>query len=105
MRRPSPLGLAENPAVRQFLLQRRANFFLFALSKSNLFTRHPYRGGLAVRLRQSSLATQEVNDVSSLFGDRRTNRCRCGFYWRAGGVGSESVSQKERSRRNCFELK
>jgi hypothetical protein len=38
--------------------------------------------------------------VSILFGDHGTNRCRCGFYRRAGGVGREGVSQKERVSRN-----
>jgi hypothetical protein len=40
-----------------------------------------------------------IDDVYLLFGDHGTNRRRCGFYWRAGGVGREGVSQKERSRR------
>jgi hypothetical protein len=46
-----------------------------------------------------------VNDLSSLFGDDGTNRCRCGFCRRAGDVACETVSQKKRSRRNRSELR
>jgi Bacterial protein of unknown function (DUF899) len=43
--------------------------------------------------------------VPSLSCEHGTDRCRCGFYWRAGGVGREDVSQKERSNRICAEFK
>jgi RNA polymerase sigma-70 factor (ECF subfamily) len=43
------IGLAEDTAVRQFLLQMRGYFFLFFLSKSTLLTRHPYRSALSNR--------------------------------------------------------
>jgi hypothetical protein len=43
-------GLAEEPAVSRFLLQGGL-FFLLPLSKSSLFTRHHYRGGLTVTFR------------------------------------------------------
>jgi hypothetical protein len=39
------IGLAEDPAVKEFLAQRRGYFFLLALSKSSHVTRHQYRGG------------------------------------------------------------
>jgi hypothetical protein len=39
------IGLAEDPAVKEFLAQRRGYFFLLALSKSRHVTRHQYRGG------------------------------------------------------------
>jgi hypothetical protein len=42
--------LAEDPAVWQFS-EDAVDFPLFAVSKSTLFTRHPYRGGLAIKLR------------------------------------------------------
>ena len=47
-------GDAIAPARRQLPIVGvdGADFLRFALSKWNLFTRHPYRGGLAVKLRR-----------------------------------------------------
>jgi len=81
---------AEQPVVPKVL-------FLFSMSKSSIYARHPYRSGLAVRV-----AIQEVNDVSILFCNHGANRCRCSFYRRTGSVGRESVSE-EPSRRSPAE--
>jgi hypothetical protein len=80
-------------------LGKRVKFFRFALSKCPLFTRQPYRGGLTVKL-----ATEELNDVSILFGNHGISRCRRGFYRRAGSVGRQSISQ-EPDRRNPADLR
>jgi hypothetical protein len=40
------------------------------------------------------LATQEVNDVSILFGNHGISRRRRGFYRRPGSIGGESFQQK-----------
>ena len=72
------------------------------MSKSTIFTRHHYRGGLAVISRRKSFATWEVNDVSILFRNHGANRCRGGLYRRAGSVGRKSISQ-EPSRRSPAE--
>ncbi len=48
----------------------------------------------------ANLAAEEANDVPILFGNGGSSRGRDGFYRRAGGIGCESFSQKERSRRN-----
>jgi hypothetical protein len=69
-------------ARKEKWLGKRVKVFRFALSKCPLFTRQPYRGGLTVKL-----ATEEVNDVSILFGNHGIGRRRRGFYRRVGGIG------------------
>jgi len=69
--------------------------FFFFLSKSPDLARHPYRGGSTVEL-----ATEEVKDVSILFGNRGNCRRRGGFYRWSGCIGCESFPQKEHGRRN-----
>jgi len=49
------------------------------------------------------LPTEEVNDVSILFGNHGISRRRGGFYRRCSSIGYENFSQKERIRRNCPE--
>ena len=71
---------------------------MFPLSKQTHPTRHPYRGGLMVKL-----ATEEANDVSILFGNRGISRRRGGFYRRCSSISCENFSQKERIRRNRAE--
>ena len=43
------------------------------------------------------LATEEVNDVSILFGNHGISRRRGGFYRRCGSIGCENFSQKDGS--------
>jgi hypothetical protein len=74
---------------------------MVALSKSILFTRHTYRGGLEIKLRRLS---EELNNVSILFGNHGTDSCWYSFYRRAGGIGPDTLSQKERSRGNHSKL-
>jgi len=50
------------------------------------------------------LATQEVNDVSILFGNRGISRRRSGFNRRSNCIGSESFSQKEPSKRKSSRI-
>jgi len=45
------------------------------------------RGGLTIKL-----ATEEVTDVSVLFGNHGSSRRRGGFYRRASSIGRESFS-------------
>ena len=47
-----------------------------------------------------NLATEEVNDVSILFGNHGISRRRGGFYRRCSSISCENFSQKERIRRN-----
>ena len=49
------------------------------------------------------LATEEVNDVSILFGNHRISRRWGSFYRRCSSIGCENFSQKERIRRNRAE--
>ncbi len=84
-----------NRGITQVSAPKAGLNFLFSLSKSPHPARHPYRGGLTVKL-----ATEEVNDVPILFGNRGSSRRRGGFYRRSSSIGCESFSQKERSRRN-----
>ena len=41
------------------------------------------------------LATEEVNDVSILFGNHGISRRRGGFYRRYSSIGCESFSEEE----------
>ena len=75
----------------------RLTFFIFPVEITAPYP-SSYRGGLTVEL-----ATEEVHDVSILFGNHGIGRCRGGFYRRYCSVGCESFSQKERSRRNRHE--
>ena len=43
------------------------------------------------------LATEEVNDVSILFGNHGISRRRSGFYRWYSSIGCESFSQKDRA--------
>jgi hypothetical protein len=72
--------------TRRFL---RPGIFLSSLSKRPHLRRHPYRGGLTVKL-----ATEEVNDVSILFGNRGISRRRGGFHRRSGSTGCEGSRKK-----------
>src|SRR5437667_6820596 len=78
--------------------QKKGLFFLC------LCRNHPSLPVNLIEAGFAKLATKEVNHVPILFGDYGINRCQCCFYWRAGGVGRQGVSQKEGSRRNRPEL-
>jgi hypothetical protein len=90
-----PVLASADTAQRNSLSQR----FFFYVEIDYL---HP--SPLERRLRTSSFATREVNDVSILLCNHGANRCRGGLYRRAGSVGRESVSQ-EPSRRSPAELR
>ena len=99
IQRPVDLvGLVGDPALHSSCSKRGTCFSYLSLSKSTLFTRHPYRSGNRQRF-----ANKEVHDVSILFRNRGISRCRRGFYLRAGSVGRESLSQ-EPDRRSPAEL-
>ena len=50
------------------------------------------------------LATEEVNDVSILFGNHGINHRWGGFYRRCSSIGCENFSKKERIRRNSSRI-
>src|SRR5258707_7708803 len=69
-------------------LQKRLTFST-PLSKSTLLARHPYKKWI----KQPRFATEEVNDVSILFRNHRIDRCRRGFYRRAGSICRGRIPQ------------
>ena len=76
--------------MRRFLLQRLGPIFSFSPCRNNRnLPVIPIEAALTVKL-----ATEEVNNVSILFGNRGISCRRDGFYRRSRGVGRE-VSRKK----------